>query len=187
MALTYFAFGSNMLTERLGRRCPSARPVGPAALEGHALAFSKIGREGSGKATIVERAASRVFGVVFTLDPRELDLLDAFEGKGKGYDRIDNCALRLLKNDATVSACTYKAPPAFCDPALIPFDWYHALVIAGARQHGLPEDYVARLAAAPRRADSDRFRPTALEAREVLACAGFTEAGEHRAFAGYRP
>lgn len=184
MALTYFAFGSNMLTERLTRRCPSASPVGPGMLEDHGLAFSKIGREGSGKATIVEQAGSRVFGVIFTLDPRELGVLDAFEGKGKGYDRIDDCAVRHLSEDATVSACTYKAPSAFCDPAMMPFDWYLALVIAGARQHDLPEDYVARIATTPHRADPEPFRPTALEARQVLACAGFESDG---AFAGYRP
>ncbi|MGV0878250.1 gamma-glutamylcyclotransferase family protein [Martelella sp. FLE1502] len=184
MALAYFAYGSNMLTERLTRRCPSARPVGPAVLENHALAFSKIGNEGSGKATIVERAGEAVFGVVFTLDVAERDLLDAFEGKGKGYDRIDDCAVRLLKDEATVSACTYKAPPAFRDPTLLPFDWYHALVVAGARQHGLPADYVDQLAAAPCRADPDRSRPSGVEAREVLASAGFDGDG---AFAGYRP
>lgn len=182
MAILYFAYGSNMLTERLARRCPSARPVGPAVLEGHVLAFSKIGQEGSGKATVIEQAASQVFGVVFALDPRELDLLDGFEGRGKGYDRIDDCGVRLLDDDAAVSAYTYKAPPAFRDAALLPFDWYHALVIAGARQHGLPEDYVAALAAAPRRADPDPSRASALEAREVLA-----RAGDDGAFAGYRP
>lgn len=184
MALAYFAYGSNMLTERLARRCPSARPVGPAVLENHALAFSKIGNEGSGKATIVERAGEAVFGVVFTLALNERDLLDAFEGRGKGYDRIDDCPVRLLKDDATVSACTYKAPPVFRDATLMPFDWYHALVIAGARQHGLPEDYVAGLAAAPNRADPDHSRPSGIEAREVLASAGFDGDG---AFAGYRP
>lgn len=184
MALAYFAYGSNMLTERLARRCPSARPVGPAVLENHALAFSKIGNERSGKATIVERPGGAVFGVVFTLDLSERDLLDAFEGKGRGYDRIDDCAVRLLKDDATVSACTYKAPSAFRDPTLLPFDWYHALVIAGARQHDLPADYVARLAAAPCRADPDPSRPSGVEAREVLASADFDGDG---AFAGYRP
>ncbi len=184
MAILYFAYGSNMLTERLVRRCPSASPVGPAVLEDHALAFSKIGNEGSGKATIVERTGEAAFGVVFTLDVAERDLLDRFEGRGNGYDRIDDCAVRLLKADATVSACTYKAPPAFRDASLLPFDWYHALVIAGARQHGLPEDYVARLAAVPYRPDPDRSRPSGVEAREVLASAGFDGDG---AFAGYRP
>jgi gamma-glutamylcyclotransferase (GGCT)/AIG2-like uncharacterized protein YtfP len=184
MAILYFAYGSNMLTERLVHRCASARPVAPAVLENHALAFSKIGSDGSGKATIVDRADEEVFGVVFTLDPSELALLDRFEGKDRGYDRIDDCAVRHLKDDATISACTYKAPPAFRDASMIPFDWYHALVIAGARQHGLPEDYVARLAAAQCRPDPDRSRPSAVEAREVLASAGFDGDG---AFAGYRP
>ena len=177
MPLTYFAFGSNMLTERLVRRCPSASPLGPAVLDDHALTFSKIGREGSGKATITERPGAKVFGVAFTLDPDELSLLDAFEGKGRGYDRIDDFTVRLLADGTPISACTYKAPPAFCDPALLPFDWYHALVIAGARQHGLPADYIDALAAAPYRADPEPSRNATREAFEVLAAAGFTTTG----------
>ena len=31
------------------------------------------------------------------------------------------------------------------DPSLTPYDWYKAFVLAGAREHGLPQDYVAAL------------------------------------------
>ena len=182
MTLFYFAFGSNMLTERLTRRCPSARPVGPAVMEDHALAFSKIGREGSGKATIFSQPGSEVYGVLFKLDRRELPLLDAFEGKGSGYDRIDDCPVRPFGVLDPVPASTYMAPPAFCDPSLLPFDWYHALVLAGARQHGLPDHYVANLAAAAYQPDPETLRPTALEAFEVLTCAGFGDEHARKAF-----
>jgi gamma-glutamylcyclotransferase len=39
-----------------------------------------------------------------------------------------------------------------------PYDWYKALVIAGAREHGLPADYIAALAAAPAKPDPDKIR-----------------------------
>ena len=35
----YFAYGSNMSTPRLQARLPHARPLGPAWLDGHRLAF----------------------------------------------------------------------------------------------------------------------------------------------------
>lgn len=52
----YFAYGSNMLTERLIARTPSARPVGTSLLPGHRLTFHKRGRDGSGKCDAFETA-----------------------------------------------------------------------------------------------------------------------------------
>lgn len=169
----YFAFGSNMLRQRLARRCPSARALRPVILENHAFTFSKIGRDGSGKATVVEQDASLVYGVLYTLDAREIDVLDTYEGRGKGYDRVEDCALLDLDGATRFSACTYRAPKAYRDAAALPFDWYHALVMAGARQNGLPEDYIAAIAGLECRPDPDPLRPTALEAKEILGCAGF--------------
>lgn len=169
----YFAFGSNMLRQRLARRCPSARALRPAILENHAFTFSKIGRDGSGKATVVEQDASLVYGVLYTLDAREIDVLDTFEGRGKGYDRVEDCALLDLDGATRFSACTYRAPKAYRDAAALPFDWYHALVMAGARQNGLPEDYICAIAGLGYRPDPEPLRPTALEAKEILGCAGF--------------
>ncbi|MBB4120989.1 gamma-glutamylcyclotransferase family protein [Martelella radicis] len=165
----YFAYGSNMLSERLLRRCPSARALGPAVLEDHALDFAKPGRDGSGKATIRATPGARVFGVLFSLEPGDCDLLDGFEGRGKGYDRIEGCAVRMLSERKPVSAFTYMAPPAFRVSGLSPFDWYHDLIIAGARQHGLPEDHIAWLEGIAAITDPQRGRATRREALDILS------------------
>lgn len=44
-----FAYGSNMLTDRLRERVPSARPVAVARLAGHSLRWHKVSIDGSGK------------------------------------------------------------------------------------------------------------------------------------------
>ncbi|WP_187326838.1 gamma-glutamylcyclotransferase family protein [Martelella lutilitoris] len=165
----YFAYGSNMLGERLLRRCPSARALGPAVLEDHALDFAKPGRDGSGKATIWATPGARVFGVLFSLEPGDCDLLDGFEGRGKGYDRVEDCVVRPMAGGAPVTAFTYMAPPAFRASGLLPFDWYHALIIAGARQNGLPEEYIARLEGIAALADPQAGRAARCEALDILS------------------
>ena len=41
-----FAYGSNMLTSRLRRRCPSAMPLGVATLIGYELRWHKKSKDG---------------------------------------------------------------------------------------------------------------------------------------------
>jgi gamma-glutamylcyclotransferase len=141
----YFAYGSNMLTERLRARCPSAKAIGLAIVFGYALEFSKRSRDGSGKATIVRsgRSEEHVFGVVFEVAIAERLALDKAEGVGSGYKRIEDLLVRLQQDGQLLRAATYIATDV--DRTLQPYDWYRALAIAGAMQHTLPEDWIAML------------------------------------------
>lgn len=47
----------------------------------------------------------------------------------------------------------YRATEGHTDAALIPFGWYWDFVAEGAREHGLPADYVARFIDSVRRID----------------------------------
>ncbi|WP_176085038.1 gamma-glutamylcyclotransferase family protein [Martelella sp. HB161492] len=176
-ALIYFAYGSNMLGERLMRRCPSARMLSAARLDDFGLAFDKSGRDRSGKATILPVAGQAVFGVVFSLDPADRPALDAAEGRGRGYDCIEAIVVTPLDGGPPLGAMTYMAPPAYRDAALKPFDWYRGLVVAGAHQNALPADYRACLAATQAVADPDPSRPGRQEALQVLAAAGYASDG----------
>ncbi|MFV0410119.1 MAG: hypothetical protein ACK5LJ_10625 [Paracoccus sp. (in: a-proteobacteria)] len=68
-----------------------------------------------------------------------------------------------------VEAFAYIAPPAFRDPNLPVFGWYLALVLAGARECGLPADWIARLAGQVAIPDPDQQRPRRQEALALLA------------------
>lgn len=142
--MPYFAYGSNMLAARLRARTPSARAVCTARLHGHTLRFWKRGRDESGKATIVpsEQPHDQVIGVVYEISEPEGDDLDRAEDRGHGYDRVE---VRLAGREGDLDAFTYRASPDWLDPSLLPFDWYLDLVIAGAIEHGLPEDYIRPL------------------------------------------
>lgn len=150
-----FAYGSNMLLARIRERVPSARPLGMAVLHGHRLFWHKAGRDGSGKCDVVESAAADaiVFGVVYELARAEKPLLDAAEGLGAGYDEK---RVQLEHQAATLTASLYRATSIAA--ALQPYAWYKALVVAGAREHGLPSHYVENLEAVPAMDDADCSR-----------------------------
>ena len=135
----YFAYGSNMLTARLRERVPFATPIGIGQLEGHALRWDKRSwRDGSGKcdAEFTGKRSDVVWGVVFEIDPEEKLALDQAEGLGNGYMEK---AVNILTEAGPITAVTYLATDK--DASLRPYHWYKALVIAGAREHGLPSSY----------------------------------------------
>ncbi len=152
--LHYFAYGSNLLPARLLARTPSARFASRAWLADHRLSFDKRGRDGSGKATIVAAAGCTVPGVVYRLDVADLPHLDAAEGCGFGYDRV-----MLDSNLGPVM--TYRAPSMYRSAHPWPYDWYRALVLAGARWHGLPTNHRQLLAAQPAWEDPQQERANA--------------------------
>ena len=64
---------------------------------------------------------------------------------------------------------TYRATSR--QAGLQPYDWYLALVLAGASQQGMPEAYIDRLRERPFRQDSEVKRKTRREALEALVAA----------------
>lgn len=135
----YFAYGSNMLSRRLLARTPSAFVSAMGYVSGRRLTFDKMSSDGSGKWDI-ERTANptdRVYGVVFKVACDEKARLDVAEGLGKGYREEPVTA---VVSSGPVDALAYVATAK--EPALRPYHWYKALVVAGACEHGLPQPYV---------------------------------------------
>jgi gamma-glutamylcyclotransferase (GGCT)/AIG2-like uncharacterized protein YtfP len=162
--ITIFAYGSNMRSSRLQARTPSATPLGAGQLKGHALRWHTAGRDGSGKCDVAHtgRDDDAVWGVLYALNPAEKPDLDKAEALGVGY--TEKCAAIHI-GDEIVEAWFYVAIET--SPNLIPFDWYKAFVVEGAREHALPEDYIAALEAVAAYPDDDEAR-AALNAR-ILA------------------
>ena len=149
----YFGYGSNMSTERLRARAPSASARGRGRLLHHALRWHKRGSDGSGKCDIVPTdAPSVVWGVLFDVACADKPALDAAEGLGHGYFEKE---VRVVTDDGECTALTYHANPERIDSALRPMAWYKDHVVRGAREHGLPADYINaldRVATSPRTA-----------------------------------
>jgi gamma-glutamylcyclotransferase (GGCT)/AIG2-like uncharacterized protein YtfP len=170
----YFAYGSNMHPLRLGLRTPSCRVVGVASLVRYSLRFHKrAGAAGdfSGKcdAFYTGRAQDTVHGVLFRVHEPERRHLDEAEGKGSGYHGV---TLRVIGEEGAVDAYSYVADTNWIDEALLPYDWYVALVGSGARIHGLPAGYQAKLRAVeslrdPVRDLAERFFEIARGTRKI--------------------
>ena len=144
---------------RLPERAPGSVLVGGGEASGFELRFHKRGADGSGKCDLVATGSTEqaVWGAVWVVAESELLSLDRSEGVG--YRRV---WVEVEVRGDRVGATTYMAVAGTIDPSLVAFDWYRAIVVAGAREVGLPEAWVERLEAQPARPDpdcerSDRF------------------------------
>ncbi|MCG6868740.1 MAG: gamma-glutamylcyclotransferase [Gammaproteobacteria bacterium] len=111
--LRYFAYGSNLLPQRLRERAPSARLVGSGHVDGRTLRFHKLGGDGSGKCDCHATGDpnDRLWGAVYEMDAHEKPDLDAVEGPG--YTAIE---VEVSLSSSRLTAYTYVAiPPVFPD------------------------------------------------------------------------
>ena len=138
MSQVYFAYGSNMKTDRMTKRVPSAKPLGYAKLVGKKLVFNKISSDGSGKTNIVRSKNSVVLGVLFEVNETDIVKLDGIE---KGYKKQDITVLG--NNDKPLHAFTYVSTQT--KDGLKPYDRYLNFLVQGAEENGLPKDYVDSL------------------------------------------
>ena len=164
-SFTYFGYGSNMLTCKLKDRCPSAVPIGICKIKKHSLKFHKVShakskngiRDISGKGDMVpsESETDEVYGVLFSIDESHKSRLDKAEGYPKyGYDKktIDVITIKGEK---------YRPVMYFAndiDPKKKPYHWYKEQVVQGAREHGLPEDYIKKIKDVESIPDQDQER-----------------------------
>jgi hypothetical protein len=155
--IRYLAYGSNLHPLRLAARVPSARVLGVVELPGHILGFHKRSHDDSGKCLLYpsQDAHALAWGVLYEFDADEKPLLDHAEGRGNGYlDRY----IELRFNGTMQTALVYEAQASHIDTALLPYHWYKRLVIAGARHHGFPPDYIAAIEAVASKDDKHHER-----------------------------
>jgi gamma-glutamylcyclotransferase (GGCT)/AIG2-like uncharacterized protein YtfP len=150
-----FAYGSNMPTARIRARCPSAVTMGVAELRGYELRWHKASNDKSGKADIVESDVdgASVFGLLYKISPDDKAALDRAEGRGNGYEEVQ---VTVLHNGTEATVTAYKATNI--DQKLLPYTWYTALAAFGAKEHALPEAYIAQIEAVPAVKDPDQAR-----------------------------
>lgn len=160
--MKYFAYGSNMLESWLKRpsRTPTASYITTGILRGFMICFHKIGQDGSGKCNVLKTGNLNdiVYGVVYRIENDEVKSLDKAEGvQNGGYSRQEVNITTLDRSREETVEC-YLANPAFIDKKILPFSWYKALVIAGAIEHKLPEEYVCMLKEYPSIRDNELER-----------------------------
>jgi hypothetical protein len=143
-ALWYFAYGSNLHGRIfLDRRQMHPLDVRSGWIEGYRLCFNiPIGPGERGVANIEPEPGARTYGAAYLLTLGECNRLDGTEGVHGGiYRRIDVSV--LTPSGDTIAAFAYQS--SVTTNGRKPSPRYMGLILEGARQHGLPAEYVAFL------------------------------------------
>lgn len=145
--LWYFAYGANMAAETMARRGLAPRRSVMARLDGYVMRFSQPGIPlvEPGFANIEPDAEAQVFGVVHELLVEELSRLDRFEGRSYRHERV----MVIARGLGALEAVAYRNPRKHT--ARTPSRRYQGLLLQGARQHHLPQEYIDALEAHPAR------------------------------------
>lgn len=163
----YFAYGSNMLRERLVARVSTAQVVAVGAVRDYRLDFAKVSVDGSGKGDMVASPGGEVWGVLYEFDASQKADLD--EQEGRHYQARE---VVVSTTDGDQTAWAYMAQPHRRDPSKVPYDWYLALIVAGARRGGLSEAYIQALEATTFHVHGDEEWKERKNALAALAAAG---------------
>lgn len=166
----YFAYGSNMLEQRLKERVKSAKFLCNAWISSYVVQCRKMSIDGSGKADLVEtdNLEDIVHGVVYEFDPADWGALDKHEGAtgtNPGYERVP---IRVYTDSAAIDVATYLARKERIDESLKPYTWYLKLINCGAEQHGLLENYREKIRKIHGIPDPKEDRESKKEAEEQI-------------------
>ena len=149
--MLYAAYGSNLHPVRLADRVSSAQLVGTGYLPHWSLCFHKRSRDDSGKCNILA-GHDGVHFAIFEISAEDKLALDKIEGLGNGYSETS------LNIPGFGDCASYTAQTTHIDDSLRPYDWYKELVLAGARFHGFPDDYLNEIESVQALRDLDAER-----------------------------
>ncbi|XP_063358027.1 gamma-glutamylcyclotransferase-like [Cydia amplana] len=153
----YFAYGSNLLSNRIHIKNPSAVYYGPAKLPDFRLDFGMQVQMWNGAvATIVPDTNHTVWGDLWLIDTDKMEYIDKQEGVDRKYYFAKN--VTVARSDGyEIVARTYILThnPAKPSPGQVlpynrrPSDTYMKVIILGAIESGLPARYVNYLKTFP--------------------------------------
>ncbi len=143
--MKYFAFGSNLNAEDLKKWCidngakiPNLLNPQIKRLENYKIGFTrKSKKRGGGVADIIESKEDYCYGIVFDVTEDDLNIIDK-----KEVVRSDHKGAyeRLYFSDSLVTYVANKQGNFFQ-----PSDKYLTVIIEGAKNHGLPKEWIEKL------------------------------------------
>lgn len=150
----YFAYGSNMSIDQKECRTGHIRAACVARLPGYRLVFNKQGCKNNIYANIVPADGEEVWGVIYRCSPEAMSKLDGFEGVARGDYTREQVEV-VTESDKVVTAVAYVAGPDHICEEGRPSHCYLSKILDGAREHGLPEEYIKGIEAAARLGETD--------------------------------
>jgi gamma-glutamylcyclotransferase len=137
MVVYYFAYGLNMNHNQMKNRCKNIRFVCKAYLENYDFVYDGIGSKIF--ANIIPKNGSVVWGALWEIDNNDLKRLDIHEGYP--YEYIRKKVIVKDNNGKEYDAWVYLREPRKLGNHS---EEYRKKVVEGARDCGLPEDYISK-------------------------------------------
>ncbi len=144
----YFAYGSNMNHEQMQKSCPGSMFLKPVRLDGYTFVYdgrstAEMHTEKGAVANIVPDSKKHVWGALYEVSEQDIANLDIVEDIPHAYQKA-NLVVRDSQGTSYTGVTAYLRPPQEIGQ---PTADYKATVLRGARDSGLPDDYLARLEA----------------------------------------
>ena len=134
-------------------RCPGARPLGPARLDGFLLRFCWDSPGwGGGVADVQPSTGDHVWGVLWDITDDDEVSLDAYEGVADGV--YEKRTVTVAHEGGSSEAFLYTMTPDRAEKQ--PSGRYVNALMRGAKAYGIPEDYLDRLRALTEQARAAR-------------------------------
>lgn len=153
----YFAYGSNLSTQRMQDRVAKTLAVASAEfsriqlpshvafLKNYRLAFNNTDTAGVERyANIVPSPGSIVWGAAYWCSPEAMQALDRYEGVEEGCYSRQWIEVETIAGES-LRAEVYIGGPQFTADAGKPSDWYLQIILLGAKEHGLPEEHIREI------------------------------------------
>ncbi|KAH7727197.1 Protein C44B7.7 [Aphelenchoides avenae] len=142
----YFAFGSNLLADRIHVQIKGAVFETVGVLDDHELTFFDMGARWRGAVASIEpQKGSLVWGCVWRVPNSFAEELDRQES---GYHRLAVPIIVPLQNNRRITCRTYQ----YSNPLRTrqpPSPHYKTVIVSGAIEHKLPSEYIKWLKTIP--------------------------------------
>jgi gamma-glutamylcyclotransferase (GGCT)/AIG2-like uncharacterized protein YtfP len=133
----YFAYGSNIDEVQMEGRCPGARKLGVARLNGYRFIINS-----RGVASVQEDIEHAVLGILWKISGEDVSELDRYEGVKHGHYHKVHMKVVVGNNGEAVSALVYIAADNAQGAAR---GGYLEKIISAAEKHGFDDEYIEKL------------------------------------------
>ena len=131
--ILYLAYGSNLNTKQMKKRCPLSKVVGKTELKDYQLVFK--GMSGGGIATVIPAKGCYVPVLIWKLQPQDEKNLDSYEGYPALYHK-EHCNIQL--DGKSHKVMLYVLNESFYG-FTAPSERYKETILDGYREAGFDE------------------------------------------------
>lgn len=148
--MIYFAYGADLNPSRMAQNVPGHKSLGVARLKDWWIAFPRYSpTEGSAIIGLVGQPGAVVWGALYEVPDSDVPILDSIFGfDPDGPPRLNEYIRRDVEVERYGRAYHVVANTYVCVPdndISQPTAAYMALLLDGARYHGLPRAYIGAL------------------------------------------